>query len=43
MGISGLLYKFDIGWTCLMRLLILIGHPYLSGMWFCVDPRMDSK
>jgi hypothetical protein len=28
--------------TCLIRLLILIGHLYLSGMWLGVPPRTDT-
>ena len=31
-----------VGSTCLIRLLVLIGHLYLSGMWLGVPPRTDT-
>ena len=30
-------------WTCLIRLLILVKHLYLSGMWLGVTPKMNTK
>jgi hypothetical protein len=34
-------FRHTKGRTTLIRLLFLLGHLYLSGMWFGVDPRTN--